>query len=324
VVKLWNVERGQYASEFKAENTVGLNDIAWSRDGRLLATASDEPIIRIWDVHNQQCVKQLTGHTNYVMSVDFSPSSNLMIASGSFDESIRVWDAKTGQCLRTLSAHSDPVSQVTFNRDGTRLASGGYDGLIRVWDSSSGQCLQTIVREEDATLAATAATGSAVSSPSSAVSFVLWTPNSQFILAATLDSTLRLWDVRDKAKCIKIYRGHKNEKYCIFAGLITIKERPFVVSGSEDHLVYVWDLRTRQIVQRLSGHTDVVIAIACHPTRELIATGALEQDKTVKLWFDLFHSPFFRFYVSVILFHDIVSFSLAGRSPLPPPSLSHL
>jgi COMPASS component SWD3 len=138
-VKLWSVETGQHASEFKAENAVGLNDIAWSRDGRLIATASDEPIIRIWDVHNQKCVKQLTGHTNYVMSVDFSPSSNLMIASASFDESIRMWDAKTGQCLRTLPAHSDPVSQVTFNRDGTRLASGGYDGLIRVWDSSSGQ-----------------------------------------------------------------------------------------------------------------------------------------------------------------------------------------
>jgi COMPASS component SWD3 len=301
VVKLWNVETGQCAGELKTENPIGLNDIAWSKDSKFLASASDEPIIVVWDVNNMTPIKKLSGHTHYVMSVDFSPSSDLKLASGSFDESVRMWDVKTGRCLRTLPAHTDPVTQVAFSRDGTLLASGSYDGLVRVWDSLSGQCLKTIVHEEDSTLIATAATGSAIASPNHAVSFLHWAPKGPYIFVSTLDNTLRLWHyTQDKSKCVKTYKGHKNEKYCIFSGIQTVNAKTFVFSGSEDHLVYVWDLQSREVVQKLSGHTDVVVALSCHPTLDIIATGALEHDKTVKIWYPF--SLFFCLYLLLCVF----------------------
>ena len=49
-------------------------------------------------------------------------------------------------------------------------------------------------------------------------------------------------------------------------------------------MVYIWDLRSRQIVQKLTGHTDMVLAVACHPSKSLIASGALDIDKTVRIW----------------------------------------
>lgn len=73
-------------------------------------------------------LRTLSGHTNYVMSVAYSPRGTLL-ASGSFDESVRLWDSVQGKCLKTLPAHSDAVSMVDFNGDGSLLATSSYDGL---------------------------------------------------------------------------------------------------------------------------------------------------------------------------------------------------
>ncbi|KOB58077.1 Will die slowly, partial [Operophtera brumata] len=151
----------------------------------------------------------------------------------------------------------------------------------RIWDTASGQCLKTLIDDDNPP-----------------VSFVKFSPNGKYILAATLDNTLKLWDY-SRGKCLKTYNGHKNEKYCIFANFsVTGGKSPlfpilwvdpnvclqWIVSGSEDNLVYIWNLQSKEIVQRLSGHTDTVLCTACHPTENIIASAALENDKTIKLW----------------------------------------
>jgi len=75
----------------------------------------------------------------------------------------------------------------------------------------------------------------------------------------------------------------QNEKYCIFASF-SVTGGKWIVSGSEDNNIYIWNLQSKEVVQVLKGHTDVVLTVACHPTQNIIASGALENDKTVKLW----------------------------------------
>jgi len=83
-------------------------------------------------------------------------------------------------------------------------------------------------------------------------SHVKFSPNSKFILAATQDSTIRLWNYQN-SRCVKTYIGHTNRTYCLFTCFITTNGH-YVVSGSEDAKVYVWDLQSREVVQVLEGH----------------------------------------------------------------------
>lgn len=92
----------------------------------------------------------------------------------------------------------------------------------------------------------------------------------------------RLWS-SSTGEILKTYRGHANSKYCI-SSTFSITNGKYVVGGSEDNCIYMWELQSRKIVQKLEGHSDAVISVACHPTQNLIASGALGNDKTVKIW----------------------------------------
>ncbi|GLT30440.1 hypothetical protein SLA2020_052390 [Shorea laevis] len=76
----------------------GISNLAFSSDSRFIVSASDDEILRLWDVNTGSLIKTLHGHTNYVFCVNFNPQSN-MIVSGYFDETVRIWDVKTGKCL---------------------------------------------------------------------------------------------------------------------------------------------------------------------------------------------------------------------------------
>lgn len=58
----------------------------------------------------------------------------------------------------------------------------------------------------------------------------------------------------------------------------------YIVSGSEDHCVYLWDLQAKTLIQKLEGHTDTVISVTCHPNKNMIASAGLDADKTVRIW----------------------------------------
>ena len=187
-----------------------------------------------------------------------------MLVSGSYDEAVFIWDVRSTRIMRSLPAHSDPVGGVDFIRDGTLIVSCAGDGLIRIWDTATGQCLRTLVHEDNAP-----------------VTSVRFSPNGRFVLAWTLDSCVRLWNYVD-GRCVKTYQGHRNVIFSINGSFGTYAdgEKACVVSGSEDGAFLVWDVQTKEVLQRLEGHRQCVLGV--DTWGDLMVSGGI--DRTVRIW----------------------------------------
>jgi len=260
-VRIWDAQTGNFRASLVG-HSMGISDVAWSPDSSVLCTASDDRSVSLWSQKTGARLRQMSGHTNYVMCANFNPQGNL-VATGSFDQSVRVWDIEKGQCLYRLSAHSDVVVSSHFNGDGTQLVTAGFDGAIRIWEVATGQLIRTFVA--DAAIP---------------VCFVKWSPNSKFILMGSFDDTWKLLNATT-GEVVRTYTGHKFNEYCLFASFC-LTEGKNIISGSADNTICVWDLNSKRLLQKLSGHSDVVVAVAAHPTKNIIASGSL--DKYVMLW----------------------------------------
>jgi WD40 repeat protein len=110
--------------------------IVFTPDGRILASASNDGTLKLWDVAKAQEVRTLTGHTNAVLSVACSHDGRFL-ASASQDQTVKVWDLASGRALLTLRGHLGHVHGAVFRPDGKQLAVSSGDigkGEVKLWD----------------------------------------------------------------------------------------------------------------------------------------------------------------------------------------------
>ena len=236
--------------------------IAWSPDGKWLASPSNDKTIRIWDAVTGKVVRTLAGHTNTVYSVAWSPDGR-RLASASDDQTVRLWDIETGQDLRTLKGHSGGVNSVAWSPDGRRLASASDDATIRLWDAETGQALRTLAGH------------------SHQLNSVAWSPDGRRLASASSDKTVRLWDA-ETGQALRTLKGHSERIFSVAwwpeLGV------PRLASASGDKTIRLWDAETGLATNVLEGHTGAMRCAAFAPDARLIASNGGSGDNTVRLW----------------------------------------
>jgi WD40 repeat protein len=122
--------------------------VVFAPDGSMLATASEDGMVRLWDAKKNEQVRELGGHEFRVTCVAFSPNG-LMLASASWDKTVRLWDAKTGEQIRKLEGHESSVRSVAFSPDGRLIASGSGDDTVKIWNAKTSEEITSFPSNSD-------------------------------------------------------------------------------------------------------------------------------------------------------------------------------
>jgi WD40 repeat protein len=274
--------------------------VAFSANGKILASAGRDNLVRLWDPGTGKEIKQIAGHESWVYCVAFSPDAK-QLASSSRDKTIRVWDVATGKQLRQLTGHQQKIPSIAFSADGKTLASTSADNTLRLWDVEKAQQLHE--------LPGAAAHGT---------SCTAFSPDGKFVASSSLDLAIRLWEVATGKEALqfvghtvdlesldfsrdgkRLASGSPDETIRIWdvasAGLIriikpkgkvwTVRYSPddkVIASGGPDRVLHMWDASTGKEIRRMLGHAAGVSEVAFAPDGKTIASAG--HDHTVRIW----------------------------------------
>ncbi|MEO8073825.1 MAG: caspase family protein, partial [Acidobacteriota bacterium] len=235
-----------------------VSSVAFSPDGKVLASAGKDKTVKLWDVETRQEIRTLNGHSDWINSVAFSPDGKLL-ASASKDETIKLWNVENGQEIKTLAGHSDWVRAVAFSPDGKILASAGKDKTIKLWNVETGTEIKTL------------------SGHSETVWSISFSPNGEFLASGSDDKTVKLWNVAS-GKEIKTFAGHTEA----VASVEFAPDGKTLASGSGDKTIKLWNIASGKEIKTLAGHTEAVYSIKFAPDGKILASSGF--DKSIKLW----------------------------------------
>jgi WD40 repeat protein len=133
-VVLWDTQTYERSAQWSGHSGV-ITAVAFSLDGRRLASVSADRTVRVWQVATGECEAVLSGHTNEVFAVAFHPDGTRLATAGR-DRAIWLWDLERGEEVARLPGHTTYVWSLAFSPDGQTLASGSGDSTVRLWDTA--------------------------------------------------------------------------------------------------------------------------------------------------------------------------------------------
>ena len=235
-------------------------DVSWSPDDSMLASASWDGTINIWETGNWTRVQNLTDHRISVLTVEWSPDMRYL-ASGSNDDTIRIWDTKNWKVKKVIKGH--PSGAMAWSPNGSYLASyWGFNSttfmvIVAVWDTSTWE----LIVEKQA--------------HNKSIQDLLWIENGNILISASHDGTIKLWNTTDWS-CIRSFsHGEPIVDIDYHSGML--------ISSSKYHSVKLWNVTTGLEVKSFyvygSYYTDQLF-LSWNPLGDVLATGS----KTIMIW----------------------------------------
>lgn len=277
-------------------HTGAIFGVAVSKDGTMIATASSDKTIRIWDSTTKENIITLEGHTASIHSVAFSPNGETLI-SGDQDKKLLIWDLKSGDIVNTIE-FSWVVRTVAFSRNGRFFAAGDWFGgnSLRIWDADTQNLLHNLPagRVDDI---AFSPDGKYLASGSLDDGKVLiWDPDTGQLLN-TINTDMKhvlgvvfadkgqtlicggtggiqIWDVNSETRKKNLLRQDEGTVECLALN----PDGRLLASGYFDSEIKLWDLETRTLIETLEGHVSRVNSLAFTPDGHTLVSGGQSFD----------------------------------------------
>ncbi|HEX8703888.1 MAG TPA: hypothetical protein VF815_33965 [Myxococcaceae bacterium] len=234
-----------------------VQSIAFSEDGRLLASGGSDSTVRVWDLPTRRELRRFEGNLQPMWSVAFEQDGRTL-ATGGNDALVHLWDTRTGHELRRLKSHTGPVRAVATSTDGRLLASGGDDGLLYLWEPDTGHNPRRMEGH------------------AGSVRSVAFSPDGRWLVSGGDDFTVLLQRT-DAPQPPKLLKGPQGRVLSVAFS----PDGSLVAASGEDSGVFLWKAETAQELRHLQSPTTSVRAMAFSPDGKLLASSG---DKTVQLW----------------------------------------
>ncbi|KAI8608659.1 WD40-repeat-containing domain protein [Chytriomyces sp. MP71] len=283
--------------------------VSFSPDGSHLASASKDATAIIWDAKSFQPIHTLRGHSDHISVVAWSPDSQHLL-TGSNDHSIKRWSIRTGTCVATYTSHTDTITSLAFlppesphSRGNDAFVSSSIDKNVFLWDAVLGRVMHRwngvrvtdlcvtndgarLVTISDRRIRIFDLMGPAkdeimtMQESDSITSICAAGESNQILVNVSVCQEIHLWDIAE-GRILRRFTGHKQGRFVIrscFGGI----HQTFVLSGSEDANVYVWNREHCVLLECLQGHTATVNSVSWNPSMNVFASAS--DDHTIRIW----------------------------------------
>ncbi len=279
--RVWEIAGGREVARMEA---VAIESVAFSRDGRWLATGGWDYMVRLWEVESGRELRTLKGHKGLVGAVAFSDDGAWLLTGGDDGQALtrpkhstaRIWDTKTGRELRRYRVDRAYITAVALAPGRELFATGGDDGIVRLWQPSKQKPLAELTGH---------------SRPIRTLDF---SDDGHLLLSAGDDGTARLWDVEQRSEILRLSANEGGEQSFVansageavqaggFGSAMFAPGDATILTAGVDTTVRLWDTATGREVLRLLGHRSLVSSAFMSPDERWI--GSASEDGTVRIW----------------------------------------
>jgi WD40 repeat protein len=255
VIRLWDPAgqreiatlRGQ-AGSMPRGSTGPIQSVAFSPDGKTLATGWDDNNVRLWDVASRREVALLRKHTEGVTAVAFSPDGKTL-ASGGGDGTVLLWNSATHQEITSLRGHKGVVYAVAFSPNGKILASGSDDMTVRLWGTAPSPDAEVLHGHTDK------------------ISAAALSPDGKMLATGGDDGTIGLWDTTARRQIASVV-GHK---FSVMSVAFS-PDGKTLASTDDSGGMKLWSVAARRVLATLKGHNNSATGVAFSADGKILAS----------------------------------------------------
>lgn len=261
LINLWNPETGEHRDILGSGQPISM---VFSPDSRTLAAVAgydyENRHLYVWDVHTEERLHKLIGHTGSIYALAFSANSRVAAGGDNGDRVLRMWDVHTGNLLKTFKGHTDFVRALAFSPNGDTLASASSDNTLRLWNTETGHQKRVFIEH----------LGWEVD--------VAFSPDGEWLASVSGDDKIHLWD-RKTGRLLRTLTGHTGP---VTAIAISSDGRTLASSGYfPDSTLRFWNPETGELLKTISEHKGIN-GFSFSPDSQTLAS--VGRDATVQLW----------------------------------------